>query len=120
MFTRARAPSLPSPASGGGIVFAIALLAASLALAADGAPYQVGDQKSGFMFLPPDLQALQNDDLGNQGMLWVERGEKLWNEVAGGAGKSCASCHGDATASMKGVKARYPAWSDARQKPIDI
>ena len=27
-------------------------------LAAD-APYQIGDQKSGYMFLPPDLQAMQ-------------------------------------------------------------
>jgi sulfur-oxidizing protein SoxA len=103
--------------------FVAALLAMTVlmgaARAADPA-YQVGDQKSGYMFLSPDLQAMQNDDLGNQGLLWVERGEKLWGEVAGGAGKSCASCHGDAKTSMKGVKARYPAWSDARQKPIDL
>jgi sulfur-oxidizing protein SoxA len=88
-------------------------------LAAD-APYQIGDQKSGYMFLPPDLQAMQNDDLGNQGLLWVERGEKQWSEVAGSTGKSCASCHGDGKTSMKGVRARYPAWSEARQKPIDL
>ncbi len=102
----------------GAAIAGVALLALS-ALAAD-PPYQVGDQKSGYMFLPPDLQAMQNDDLGNQGLLWVERGEKQWSEVAGTAGKSCASCHGDAKTSMKGVRARYPAWSDARQKPIDI
>src|SRR5882672_12332344 len=85
--------------------FVAALLAMTVlmtvALAAD-APYQVGDQKSGYMFLPPDLQAMQNDDLGNQGLLWVERGEKQWSEVAGTAGKSCAACHGDAKTSMKG------------------
>jgi sulfur-oxidizing protein SoxA len=99
----------------------VALLAGvSLALAADQAAHQVGDQKSGYMFLPPDLQQIQNDDLGNQGLLWVERGEKQWREVAGSAQKSCASCHGDAKASMKGVRASYPKWSDARQKPIGL
>ena len=36
---------------------------------------------------------MQNDDLGNQGLLWVERGETQWNAVAGTAGKACASCH---------------------------
>lgn len=96
------------------------LMAASLALAADTVAYQVGDQKSGFMFLPPDLQQMQNDDLGNQGLLWAERGEAQWNTVAGGAGKSCASCHGDAKTSMKGVRARYPQWSDKLGKPINI
>lgn len=99
---------------------AVPLLAASLALAADTVTYQVGDQKSGFLFLPPDLQQMQNDDLANQGLLWAERGEVLWRTAAGQAGRSCASCHGDAKVSMKGVRARYPAWSDARGKPIGL
>ncbi len=52
---------------------------------------------------------MQNDDGANPGMLWVEQGAALWAKPAGETGKSCASCHGDAARSMKGVAARYPA-----------
>lgn len=89
-------------------------------LAADQPAYQVGDQRSGFTYQPPELQAQQNDDLGNQGMLWVERGEAQWRAPAGSAGKACTSCHGDAAASMKGVRASYPKWNDKLGKPIDL
>lgn len=54
------------------------------------------------------MRKLQADDFANPGMLWVARGEKLWSDAAGKSGKSCASCHQDARASMKGVAARYP------------
>ncbi|MGH8650008.1 MAG: sulfur oxidation c-type cytochrome SoxA, partial [Burkholderiales bacterium] len=64
--------------------------------------------KSGAEFASDDLRKLQGDDFANPGMLWVARGEKLWSEPAGKSGKSCASCHQDARASMKGVAARYP------------
>lgn len=65
--------------------------------------------KSGLAYTGADVRALQADDFGNPGMLWVERGEKIWNTPAGASGKSCASCHGDAKQSMKGVSVRYPA-----------
>jgi len=64
--------------------------------------------RSGIEFASADVRKLQADDFANPGMLWVARGEKLWNEPAGKGGKSCASCHQDARASMKGVAARYP------------
>ena len=64
--------------------------------------------KSGSAFLGEDLRSLQNDDFANPGMLWVERGEKLWSEPAGKTKQSCASCHQDAKTSMRGVAARYP------------
>jgi L-cysteine S-thiosulfotransferase len=41
-------------------------------------------------------------------MLWVGEGEKLWRTPASSEGKSCATCHGDAEASMKGVATHYP------------
>lgn len=66
------------------------------------------DLKSGFEFLGPDLRKLQQDDFANPGMLWVDRGAKLWTARAGASGKSCADCHGDARQSMKGVAPRYP------------
>lgn len=47
-----------------------------------------------------ELRRLQASDAENPGMLWVDRGAKLWRE-------NCASCHKDVS-SMKGVAARYP------------
>jgi sulfur-oxidizing protein SoxA len=64
--------------------------------------------KSGIEFASGDIRALQADDFGNPGMLWVARGEQLWQEPAGKEGKACVSCHGAATASMRGVATRYP------------
>jgi sulfur-oxidizing protein SoxA len=89
---------------------AAALLAAAFAVAAGAQEGGIRpDQlKSGSEFLGEDLRALQDDEFANPGMLWVERGEKLWREPAGTRGRSCARCHGEATASMRGVAARYP------------
>src|SRR6202012_855707 len=67
-------------------------------------------RRSGYSFMTPDTQAMQNDDTANPGMLWVMDGEALWNARDGAAGKACSDCHGDARASMKGVAARYPAF----------
>lgn len=64
--------------------------------------------KSGIEYAGNDVRALQADDFGNPGMLWVARGEKLWNTPAGRSEKSCASCHRDAPTTMKGVATRYP------------
>jgi sulfur-oxidizing protein SoxA len=61
-----------------------------------------------------------DDDSSNPATLWVQDGEALWNQKAGAADKACASCHGDATASMKGVAARYPAFSPAKNGPVDL
>ncbi len=76
--------------------------------------------RSGITFAGPDVRAMQADDLANPGFLWAERGGKLWNEPAGAAGRSCASCHGDARASMRGVTARYPARDAATGALFDI
>lgn len=73
--------------------------------------------KSGIEFSGKDVRALQADDFGNPGMLWVARGEKLWNAQAGRSQKSCASCHQDAPTAMKGVAARYPRM-DASSKQL--
>jgi len=68
----------------------------------------LSELKSGSAFLGADFRSLQNDDFANPGMLWVERGEKIWSEPAGKSKRSCAGCHQDAKASMRGVAARYP------------
>jgi sulfur-oxidizing protein SoxA len=63
---------------------------------------------------------MQDDEFANPGMLSVHDGEALWSEKAGAAGRACADCHGDASASMKGVAARYPAFDSASNAPIDL
>jgi len=94
-----------------------ALLWAPLAAAAAEIP--LAERKSGYEFMGRETRAMQDDDSANPGMLSVLEGESLWNRKAG-AGKSCADCHGDASASMKGVAARYPAFDAARGRPVDL
>jgi L-cysteine S-thiosulfotransferase len=78
------------------------------------------ERKSGYDFMGPDSRAMQDDDTANPGMFWVLDGEALWKRKAGAAEKSCADCHGDAAASMRGVAARHPAFDAARARPIDL
>lgn len=75
---------------------------------------------SGWLFREADTRAMEADSFSNAGMLGVERGEEIWNTVDGTAGKSCASCHGDAAKSMKGVGAHFPKWDAKAKRPIDI
>ncbi len=65
-------------------------------------------EKSGIEYAGADVRALQADDFANPGMLWVQRGERLWKTAPGRDSKSCAACHGEATTAMKGVATRYP------------
>ena len=77
-------------------------------------------RKSGFDVMRAATQALQKDDSQNPAMLWVKDGEALWQRSEDGAAKSCASCHGDARNSMRGVAARYPAFSSALKRVINL
>jgi L-cysteine S-thiosulfotransferase len=85
------------------------LLGAALLLASAGA-----DKHSGYVDASPAVQAMQDDDTANPGMLWVEQGRALWEQPTGG--KSCASCHGPPEA-MRGVAARYPRFAG---RPISL
>jgi sulfur-oxidizing protein SoxA len=97
-----------------------ARLALALMVALAASAHAQDARKSGFAYMGPDTQAMQKDDLANPGMLSALDGETLWATPQGATGKSCASCHGDATASMKGVAARYPAYDPARSAPVDL
>jgi sulfur-oxidizing protein SoxA len=77
-------------------------------------------RRSGFSFMSPDNQAIQNDDTANPGMLWVLDGEALWKSKTGAAGKACTDCHSDAEASMRGVAARYPAFDKTLGRPVNL
>lgn len=76
--------------------------------------------RSGATYTGADVRAMQADDFSNPGMLWVERGAKLWSTPAGSSAQSCASCHNDAKASMKGVAARYPAFDTAAKRLFNV
>lgn len=95
---------------------ACVLLAANAYSEAAGRP---GAPKSGIEYAGAELRRLQADDAANPGMLWVTRGEALWNEAAGEAEKSCAQCHG-AGASMKGVATRHPRIDDDTKKLVNL
>jgi len=75
---------------------------------------------SGWHYRTPETRALEADSFQNPGMLYVERGGEIWETVEGTAGKSCASCHGDASESMKGVGASYPKWDEASERPVNM
>jgi L-cysteine S-thiosulfotransferase len=96
----------------------IAVLCSMLPASADDIP--LADRKSGYALMGREIQTMQDDDSANPGMLSVLDGEALWSKKAGAAEKSCADCHGDARASMRGVAARYPAYHVARARPIDL
>jgi sulfur-oxidizing protein SoxA len=103
----------------GTIATGLLLIAICIAplLAAEIPPKQ---RRSGFSFMAPDTQAIQNDDTANPGMLWVLDGEALWKTKAGATAKSCADCHSDAGSRMRGVAARYPAFDARLERPVTL
>lgn len=92
----------------------------AVAAAAQERPIAPSALRSGITFVGADVRSMQADESVNPGMLWVGQGEKLWNAPAGTTGRSCASCHGDATAAMRGVAARYPAFDAGADTVIDL
>lgn len=86
---------------------------APLAVAAEPLP-------SGSTFLSEELRARQNDDAANPGMLWVAAGSAMWREPMPGARTTCASCHGDASVSMRGVATRYPLVDKASGRLLNL
>jgi sulfur-oxidizing protein SoxA len=99
---------------------AAVIIAVLLGTAVAAAEIPLSGRKSGYDLMGPQTRAMQDDDTANPGMFWVLDGEALWKRKAGAAEKSCADCHGDAQASMKGVAARYPAFDTARGRPVDL
>jgi len=94
--------------------------AALLTNIAAAAEIPLPERKSGYEFMGRDIRAMQDDDTTNPGMLWVLDGEALWRRREGAAEKSCADCHGEASLSMRGAAARYPAFDPRRGRPVDL
>ena len=99
----------------------LAVMAVLLAIGRDAlAEMPLSQRKSGTETMAPEARAMQADDFANPGMLFVMEGEMLWSRPAGPRSQSCASCHGDAKAAMRGVAARYPAFDAASGGPMDL
>ena len=75
--------------------------------------------RSGVAFAGASVREMQADDLANPGMLWVERGEALWR-TGTPESPACAACHADASVSMHGVAARYPAYDERSGRVLDL
>jgi sulfur-oxidizing protein SoxA len=82
--------------------------------------YSVDGRRSGYTYLSQENKQLQDDEFGNPGMLWVERGRELWEQTQGASQKSCANCHADAAESMRGTRARYPRFDARKNKLINL
>ncbi len=93
----------------------LGLCVATAALAAE-----PDTRRSGFDFMSPQTQAMQQDDTRNPALLWVKQGAELWQRKAGVSDRSCASCHADAMTSMRGVAARYPVFDALERRPVNL
>jgi sulfur-oxidizing protein SoxA len=78
------------------------------------------DAVSGYDYLQPEMQAMQDDLSANPGMLVVEEGEALFS-TPGRNGKSCADCHGENGAGLDAKHiARYPVYSEELKQPVTL
>src|SRR5215468_4850910 len=99
-------------------IVVVALLSTTLPVLTGDIP--VDQRRSTYVQMSADTKAMQDEDTANPGMLWVLDGEVAWRTKTGAAGRSCADCHGEASSTMKGVAARYPAFDTRRGAPVDL
>ncbi|HYC63334.1 MAG TPA: sulfur oxidation c-type cytochrome SoxA [Reyranellaceae bacterium] len=96
-------------------------MALSFVFVATWAVAQTDQRRSGYADMGAPVKKMQDDDSSNPAMLWVQEGEALWGKKTGTANLACADCHQPADqAAMKGVAARYPAWSPPLAQAVDL
>jgi sulfur-oxidizing protein SoxA len=79
-----------------------------------------GEAVSGYDYLQPDMQAMQDDLFSNPGMLVVEQGGTLFS-TPGKNGKSCADCHGQDGSRLDAKHiARYPVYSEELKQAVTL
>jgi sulfur-oxidizing protein SoxA len=75
---------------------------------------------SGYDYLTPEMQEMQDDDFSNPGMIAVEAGEALFS-TPGKNGKTCESCHGSGGEVLDAKQiARYPVYNNRLNKPVTL
>ena len=96
------------------------VLTVLLAVLQDGSAPFAGEAVSGYDYLQPDMQAMQDDLSSNPGMLVVEQGEALFS-TPGKNRKSCTDCHGENGARLETKRiARYPVYSEELKRPMTL
>jgi sulfur-oxidizing protein SoxA len=78
------------------------------------------ERLSGYEMMGPEAQAMQREDFANPAFLAVREGEALWSRPPAEGKPACAGCHQEASISMKGIAARYPAFDVRTGKAIDL
>ena len=77
--------------------------------------------QSGLAFASDEVRGLQlDDDFASPLAHGIDKGAQLWKLTEGSANKSCQSCHGEASESMKGVATRYPLIDKASGKLFNV
>jgi len=84
------------------------LLLAAVCTAVCAGEIPLAERRSGYEFMGRETRAMQDDEATSPALFWLLDGETLWKRPDGASSAACASCHGDAGESMKGVAARYP------------
>ena len=75
--------------------------------------------QSSYELMSPENKAMQDDPSLNPAMFWVGDGEALWNASTGQKNVSCASCHGDAKKSMRGVATHFPKMVGSKLQTLE-
>ena len=102
------------------LVLAVTVLAAAPMAPAQERVIALDALRSGLSFQPASVRAMQADEFANPAQLWLDRGAALWAAPAGRSQQACATCHGDAAQSMKGVAARYPRIDTALGRLVNL
>lgn len=104
------------------VVFAMPLTGCSAAQdpSARESGLQPDEVQSGYVFLQPETKALQDDDFANPGLLWLDRGEVMFNQLTDNGREACSSCHNQDTRSLVGTAAHYPMVDDASGTLMNI
>ena len=88
----------------------------SVQLAETWGKYEIEDRRSGYTYRIAETRQIQDDDFENPGMMWVDEGSSLWDTKDGKAGKACASCHNDASATMAKAGTEFPKFNSKTGK----
>ena len=75
---------------------------------------------SGYDFMEPTTQQLQDDDFINPAFFLVDRGLALWDQTSPTNSKSCGICHQDIETDMYDVSRQYPKYDTKLSKFINL
>ena len=75
--------------------------------------------QSSYDLMSAENKAMQDDPSLNPAMFWVSDGATLWNKPSENKQQSCASCHGEAKKSMRGVATQFPKVIKGRLQTLE-